>query len=133
MIPNTNTCRQSAKNISREFLDREECGTPYYNAPEVILKKADGRPVDWWSMGIILNEFFLGFGPFDGASLSEFYGNVVTGDMIWDRHYSPPPDARVLITQLLITNPVDRLATAGGGLTIHILVDTSEPCDGPNH
>ncbi|XP_069599314.1 microtubule-associated serine/threonine-protein kinase 3-like [Ranitomeya imitator] len=113
MIPNTNTYKQSAENISREFQDHEECGSPYYTAPEVILKNAYGRPVDWWDMGIILNEFFMGIAPFDGASLSEFYENVVTGNIIWDHHYSPPPDAKDLITQLLKTNPVDRLGTGG--------------------
>ncbi|XP_069601441.1 microtubule-associated serine/threonine-protein kinase 3-like [Ranitomeya imitator] len=113
MIPKTNTYKQSAENISREFQDHEECGSPYYTAPEVILKNGYGRPVDWWAMGIILNEFFMGIAPFDGASLSEFYENVVTGNMIWDHHYTPPPDAKDLITQMLKTNPVDRLGTGG--------------------
>ncbi|XP_077136200.1 microtubule-associated serine/threonine-protein kinase 4-like isoform X2 [Ranitomeya variabilis] len=113
MIPNTNTYKRSAEDISREFLDCETSGTPDYKAPEVILKQGYGRPVDWWAMGIILYEFFQGYAPFDEDSLSELYENVVTGDIIWDSHQTTPPDAQDLITQLLRTNPVDRLGTGG--------------------
>ncbi|XP_077136782.1 microtubule-associated serine/threonine-protein kinase 4-like [Ranitomeya variabilis] len=120
MTPNTNTYKQSAENISREFQDHEECGSPFYTAPEVILKNGYGRPVDWWAMGIMLNEFVLGYVPFDGASLTEMNDNIVGGDIFWDSLQTTPPNAQDLntqlqdlITQLLRTNPVDRLGTGG--------------------
>ncbi|XP_073517165.1 microtubule-associated serine/threonine-protein kinase 3-like [Phyllobates terribilis] len=90
-----------------------DCGTPYYKAPEIILKKGYGRPVDWWSMGIILHEFLLGFGPFDGDSVTDLYDTAVIGDIIWKCDRAPPPDAQNLITELLRTNPVYRLGTGG--------------------
>ncbi|XP_077136198.1 microtubule-associated serine/threonine-protein kinase 4-like [Ranitomeya variabilis] len=113
MIPNTNIYKRSADDISREFLDCEASGTPDYKAPEVILTQGYGRPVDWWAMGIILHEFVLGSVPFEGDTLSEFYENVVTGDIIWNSHKTTPPDFQDLITQLLRTNPVNRLGTGG--------------------
>ncbi|XP_077134750.1 microtubule-associated serine/threonine-protein kinase 3-like isoform X1 [Ranitomeya variabilis] len=112
MIPSTNTYKHSAEDISREFLDFETCGTPCYKAPEVILQKAYGRPIDWWSMGIILYEFLSGCRPFRGVSRSELYKNMVTGDINWNR-YTPPLDAQNLITQLLKRSPVKRLGTGG--------------------
>ncbi|CAJ0936693.1 unnamed protein product [Ranitomeya imitator] len=79
MLPKTNTYKQSAEDISTEFKDREKCGTDHYMAPEVILKKGYGRPVDWWSMGIILHEFLVGSVPFDGDSIPEINKKIVLG------------------------------------------------------
>ncbi|XP_077135154.1 microtubule-associated serine/threonine-protein kinase 4-like [Ranitomeya variabilis] len=111
MIPNTNIYKHSAEDIAREFLDCETCGTPCYKAPEVIRQKGYGRPVDWWSMGIILYEFLMGYPPFNGASRSEFYKNVLTGDIKWNHRYTPLRVLQNLITQLLRRSPVQRLGT----------------------
>ncbi|XP_073533087.1 microtubule-associated serine/threonine-protein kinase 2-like [Phyllobates terribilis] len=113
IIPETNTHKESLEDIAREFQDHEDCGTPLYMAPEIILKKGYGRPADWWSMGIILHEFLVGYVPFHADSLSELYKNIVTGDIIWDWDRAPPPDAQDLINDLLRTNPAQRLGTGG--------------------
>lgn len=39
---------------TKQFSDKQVFGTPEYIAPEVILRQGYGKPVDWWSMGIIL-------------------------------------------------------------------------------
>ncbi|XP_077148822.1 microtubule-associated serine/threonine-protein kinase 2-like isoform X2 [Ranitomeya variabilis] len=113
MIPKTNTYKQSAENISREFRDREVGGTPYYVAPEVILKEGYGRPVDWWSMGVILHKFLVGRVPFNGISQTRINKNIVIGGVHLDRKRFLPIDARNLITELLRKNPAQRLGTAG--------------------
>ncbi|XP_073436298.1 microtubule-associated serine/threonine-protein kinase 3-like [Dendrobates tinctorius] len=116
MIPHTNIYKQSAEDISREFQDEEVCGTPWYTAPEVILKKGYGRPIDWWSMGIILYEFVHGYTPFDGDFQTGLNENIVGGDIIWDTYQAtlsddqdPITQLQDLITQLLSINPVDSL------------------------
>lgn len=105
----------------KEFNDKQICGTPQYLAPEVILRQRYGKPVDWWSMGIILYEFLTSAPPFNGETPEELFDNVINGELMWpddnDQFVYVSDEAKALITGLLQHNPMRRLG-AGGALEI---------------
>jgi len=93
-------------------------GTPEYIAPEVILRQGYGKPVDWWSMGIILYEFLIGCVPFFGETTEELFAHTVNDDIEWPDSEDWPvqSEAKDIISQLLQQNPRDRLGTQSGAL-----------------
>ncbi|TWW72720.1 Microtubule-associated serine/threonine-protein kinase 3 [Takifugu flavidus] len=110
----TNLYEGHIEKDTREFIDKQVCGTPEYIAPEVILRQGYGKPVDWWAMGIILYEFLVGCVPFFGDTPEQLFGQVVNDDLIWpDGEDALPADAQDLITRLLRQNPLERLGTGG--------------------
>ncbi|KAM4575183.1 microtubule-associated serine/threonine-protein kinase 3 [Fundulus diaphanus] len=110
----TNLYEGHIEKDTREFIDKQVCGTPEYIAPEVILRQGYGKPVDWWAMGIILYEFLVGCVPFFGDTPEELFGQVVSDEIIWpEGDDALPADAQDLITRLLRQSPLDRLGTGG--------------------
>ncbi|XP_042560363.1 microtubule-associated serine/threonine-protein kinase 3-like [Clupea harengus] len=110
----TNLYEGHMEQDTREFIDKQVCGTPEYIAPEVILRQGYGKPVDWWAMGIILYEFLVGCVPFFGDTPEELFGHVVSDEIIWpDEEDALPVDAQDLITRLLRQSPLERLGTGG--------------------
>ncbi|CAJ1075698.1 microtubule-associated serine/threonine-protein kinase 1-like isoform X2 [Xyrichtys novacula] len=110
----TNLYEGHIEKDTREFLDKQVCGTPEYIAPEVILRQGYGKPVDWWAMGIILYEFLVGCVPFFGDTPEELFGQVITDDIVWpEGEEALPVDAQNLISSLLQRNPLVRLGTGG--------------------
>eukprot|EP00049_Salpingoeca_infusionum_P003204 m.64399 g.64399 ORF g.64399 m.64399 type:complete len:1760 (-) comp12014_c0_seq1:3339-8618(-) len=92
------------------FKDSQVMGTPDYIAPEVVLGQGYGKPVDWWSMGIILYEFLCGVPPFAADTVQDIFDNTVHAQVFF------PDDeiceeARDLILQLLDKDPEKRLGT----------------------
>ncbi|XP_076866373.1 LOW QUALITY PROTEIN: microtubule-associated serine/threonine-protein kinase 1 [Brachyhypopomus gauderio] len=110
----TNLYEGHIEKDTREFLDKQVCGTPEYIAPEVILRQGYGKPVDWWAMGIILYEFLVGCVPFFGDTPEELFGQVISDDIVWpEGDEALPADSQNLISALLQTNPLIRLGTGG--------------------
>uniref|UniRef100_A0A7M4FFE6 non-specific serine/threonine protein kinase n=1 Tax=Crocodylus porosus TaxID=8502 RepID=A0A7M4FFE6_CROPO len=97
---------------TREFMDKQVCGTPEYIAPEVILMQGYGKPVDWWAMGIILYEFLVGCVPFFGDTPEELFGQVISDEIMWpEGDEALPADAQDLIMRLLRQCPLERVGT----------------------
>lgn len=102
---------------TKQFNDKQVFGTPEYIAPEVILRQGYGKPVDWWSMGVILYEFLVGCVPFFGETPEELFAHVINDEIEWpdEEEWPLPEEAKNLISVLLQQNPLDRLGTGGAG------------------
>ena len=132
----TNFYERHIDKETKAFNDKQICGTPSYIAPEVILRQGYGKPVDWWSMGIILYEFLVGIPPFTGNTPDELFANVINGHIEWPDILDESttdllsstcydlseqvfcPEAKNLIEQLLEHEPSQRLGTIGGAYEI---------------
>jgi len=94
-------------------------GTPDYMAPEVIKAQGYDKPVDWWSLGVILYEFVVGRPPFHGDSPQEIFKNVLSKEIFWpldesfeeEGHDPPTPELRSFVAELLIKEPAERLGS----------------------
>ncbi|XP_077981397.1 microtubule-associated serine/threonine-protein kinase 3-like isoform X2 [Glandiceps talaboti] len=110
----TNIYEHAIEKDAKQFQDKQVCGTPEYIAPEVILRQGYGKPVDWWSMGIILYEFLVGCVPFFGDTPEELFSQAIQDTIEWpDGDYAPDEDAQDMITTLLQRNPLERLGAGG--------------------
>ena len=58
-------------------------GTPHFMAPEVIQRKAYGKPVDIWSAGVVLHILLSGSMPFLGTK-DRLYESVCQGRLHLD-------------------------------------------------
>lgn len=86
-------------------------GTPGYVAPEVILKKRYGPPVDMWAIGVVLYVMLSGRMPFYGRDDVECLRRTATGRYSFpEREWSNiSADAKSLVKALLQINPEKRL------------------------
>ncbi|XP_013079092.2 microtubule-associated serine/threonine-protein kinase 3-like isoform X6 [Biomphalaria glabrata] len=111
----TNLYEDALDKDCKQFRDKQVFGTPEYIAPEVILRSGYGKPVDWWSMGIILYEFLVGCVPFFGDTPEELFSQVINENIQWpdEDDWQVRDDAKDLIKGLLQHDPLQRLGTGG--------------------
>ncbi|KAJ0182567.1 hypothetical protein K1T71_001936 [Dendrolimus kikuchii] len=63
--------------------DQRILGTPDYLAPELLLKKGHGPPVDWWALGVCLYEFMTGVPPFNDSTPQAVFNNILSRNIEW--------------------------------------------------
>lgn len=89
------------------------CGTPDYLAPEIILNKGHGKPVDWWAMGVLIYEMMAGYPPFYDEDPMGTYQKILHGKLEFASHFSR--GARDLVKKLLQADLTKRYGNLKGG------------------
>lgn len=81
-----------------------------YAAPEVMLKKGHGKPVDMWSMGVITYTLLCGYSPFRSENLQDLIDECSNAQVVFHERYwkDVSDDAKEFILCLLKPNPDDR-------------------------
>ncbi|KAI1653034.1 calcium/calmodulin-dependent protein kinase 1 [Daldinia decipiens] len=81
-----------------------------YAAPEVMLKKGHGKPVDMWSLGVITYTLLCGYSPFRSENLQDLIDECSSGKVVFHERYwrDVSDDAKDFIMRLLQPDPEDR-------------------------
>ena len=84
------------------------CGTPSYMSPEIVQRKEYlGRPVDVWSLGVLLYACLCGHFPFVAKTYPELYKKIAAGHLRFPDHLSNA--SRDLLRRMLHPDPLKRL------------------------
>lgn len=81
-----------------------------YAAPEVMLKKGHGKPVDMWSMGVITYTLLCGYSPFRSENLQDLIDECSNATVVFHERYwkDVSQDAKDFILCLLRADPEER-------------------------
>ncbi|KAK3145972.1 hypothetical protein QOZ80_3BG0259930 [Eleusine coracana subsp. coracana] len=86
------------------------CGTIDYLAPEMIEKKAHDHAVDNWTLGILCYEFLYGKPPFEAEEQDDTLRRIVNVDLTFPSTHYVSPQAKDLISKLLVKDSDKRLS-----------------------
>merc|ERR1711988_618798 len=83
------------------------CGTPSYMAPEIVKRtQYRGKPIDIWSLGVVLYAMMSGCFPFSAKTYPDLYKKIIKGHFRFPDSFSP--SLRDLICNMLRADPSER-------------------------
>ena len=84
-----------------------------YAAPEIMLKRGHGKPVDMWSLGVITYTLLCGYSPFRSENLPDLIEESRSGRIVFHERYwkDVSKSAKQFILRLLQSDP-DKRATS---------------------
>eukprot|EP00397_Hematodinium_sp_SG-2012_P016647 GEMP01016993.1.p1 GENE.GEMP01016993.1~~GEMP01016993.1.p1 ORF type:complete len:319 (+),score=54.00 GEMP01016993.1:288-1244(+) len=89
------------------------CGTPEYIAPEVLLNKGHGKPVDWWTLGILIYEMIVGQPPFCDEEPMGIYQKILAGKIYFPKYFDK--SSKALVKKLLTADLSKRYGNLKNG------------------
>jgi len=89
------------------------CGTPEYIAPEVLLNKGHGKPVDWWTLGILIYEMIVGQPPFCDEDPMGIYQKILAGKVYFPKYFDK--NAKALVKKLITADLSKRFGNLKDG------------------
>jgi serine/threonine protein kinase len=84
-----------------------------YAAPEIMLKKGHGKPVDMWSLGVITYTLLCGYSPFRAENLQDLVEECCSTKVVFHERYwkDVSADAKNFIGRLLQPKPEARASS----------------------
>ncbi|XP_039139117.1 serine/threonine-protein kinase Aurora-3-like [Dioscorea cayenensis subsp. rotundata] len=89
---------------------RTMCGTIDYLAPEMIENKEHDHAVDNWTLGVLCYEFLYGVPPFEEHDQNDTFRRIMKVDLNFPSTPRVSPEAKDLITKLLVKDSSKRLS-----------------------
>jgi calcium/calmodulin-dependent protein kinase I len=88
----------------------KQCGTPYFTAPEVVLRRPYDERADMWSVGCITFLLLSGNLPFQASNQKELFRKIVSAEFDFDvdAWASVSQEGKNFLNELLLLNPDER-------------------------
>lgn len=102
-----------AKREEKPFSLTTQCGTPAYVAPEILNRKAYGKEVDNWSLGVIVYVLLGGYPPFTGSTNKVLFGKIRKGQYDFHKKHwkGVSTECKDLINELLSVDAKKRMTS----------------------
>lgn len=117
LVDENDLCKICDFGVSRTMEDgeiiNEQCGTPAYLAPEIILEQGyHGFGADVWSLGVLLFALLTGSMPFVSDRLEVLQEKIVQGSFVFPPDVELGESARDLVRRMLELDPAKRIKMA---------------------
>ena len=73
--------------LTKESLSLTLCFSCRYVAPEVLRQVGHGKPVDLWSVGVIMYTLLCGYAPFWGENQAALFEAIILGKYEFEDEY----------------------------------------------